>query len=199
MEHSWDISELLAKTYLHNYSKNSKIVLSKLIYQKIKNPNILDIGCGNAQIYPILKNKIINLTYTGVDFSKTLTDEAKKICINETIICEDINNYLLNIKKRFDISILCHMLECSESPDFLVSKAVNCSKYIAILWYDYPNYEYDSAYINDNSIVTNKHSPFIRRKISKDYLNMIINKNKLKLVYKFNNTDKDVLEIYTHI
>ena len=27
MEHSWDISEVLAKTYLHNYPKNSKNIV----------------------------------------------------------------------------------------------------------------------------------------------------------------------------
>ena len=199
LKNSWNISERFAKDYLHNYPKTSKQILAKNINTGFKNPKILDIGCGNAQLYPILKNEIINLTYTGVDFSETLTNEAKKICDNQNIICENMNTYLLNVKEIFDISILCHILECTESPDFLISKASQCSKFIAILWYDCPSYEYDSVQINDNSVVTDKYTPFIRRKISKDYLNMIINKNKLKLIFKFNNTDKDVLEIYTHI
>jgi len=60
---SWNPSDKIAKDYLHYYSKEMKIELSKYMKSVSDSPSVIDIGCGNAQIYPILKsqNQDINI------------------------------------------------------------------------------------------------------------------------------------------
>ena len=84
---SWVITDELAKTYLHNYPKQMKESLSRYIATITDKPKVLDIGCGNAQIYPILKNNNLNIEYTGVDIVDSLLSVAKGVIgVNDKII-----------------------------------------------------------------------------------------------------------------
>lgn len=195
---SWiDISNDKAQIYLHYYPKNTKNHLSDFISKVNSSPTVVDLGCGNAQIYPILKEKNPNLQYIGVDITENLLDVAKNvISIDDKLVKQDIFEYLSNLNEKFDFLILSHMIECVESPDFIMSKASDKFEYIAVLWYDYPRYDFDSAFLAKNPHSEEDFKPFIRRKISKDYWNFILKKNNLKCVYSQNFTEGDAIEIY---
>jgi SAM-dependent methyltransferase len=45
----------------------------------IDNSSIMDIGCGFGDLYGFLKNKGLNIRYTGVDLNSSLIDIAEKI------------------------------------------------------------------------------------------------------------------------
>lgn len=196
---SWaNIDPELSKSYLHYYSKSMKFELAEFI-KTLENPKILDIGCGNAQIYPIIKAANPNLKYYGIDISQNLLNAAASVISpNDALIQGNIYDFLNHNTDKFDVSILCHMVECSESIDFLISNSINTCSYLAIIWFDYPKYEYDSVYINHNphSGDSSEFKPYIRRKIGKDYWNMVIHKNNLELVYTRSSNDNDILEIY---
>jgi 2-polyprenyl-3-methyl-5-hydroxy-6-metoxy-1,4-benzoquinol methylase len=196
---SWsNIDPELSKSYLHYYSKSMKIELAEFI-KTLNQPKILDIGCGNAQIYPILKQTNPHLKYYGIDISQNLLNVAANVVSDsDVLIHKNIYDFLQHTTDRFDVSILCHMVECSESVEFLISKSINTCSYLAIIWFDYPKYEYDSVYINHNphSGDSNEFKPYIRRKIGRDYWNMVVSKNNLELVHTRSSNDSDVLEIY---
>ena len=193
----WDIEPEDAKTYLHYYPRVNKEALSKWINANLNdNFNVLDIGCGNAQFYSILKEYNSNFRYTGIDNSENLVNEGTKVVGNQTVIKTDIYKYMNQISDCYDICILSHMIECIESPEYIINKASKICKYISILWYDYPTYDYDTTFIINQSSDPSILKLITRRKMSKDYWNHIINKNNLHLVYSTKNSEKDVLEIY---
>ena len=89
------------------------------------------------------------------------------------------------------------MLECIESPEMVICKCAEISSYIAIHWFDPPVYEYDVTNIGKNPHSQEEFKPYIRRRVGKDYWNMILNKAKLKLVHKNSSGPKNIIEIYT--
>jgi hypothetical protein len=90
------------------------------------------------------------------------------------------------------------MLECTESLDFLVSESLKRCHNLAILWYDYPKYNYDSVYINNNphSGSNPEFRPYIRRKIGSDIWEFIKQKNEMSLVYRIEFGENNILEIF---
>ena len=197
-KNSWQCPKDMANNYLHNYPTNMKYHLGSLLASKFPGElNILDVGCGNAQIYPILKKSKSNIRYTGIDISKHLSEEAKRITNgnnNAKILHGDLYKYISQISKPYDISILCHMLENFESPEYIIKQLKSKTKLIAILWYDFPLYDYDSIFIQNNFKDASK--PILRRKMGKDYWNMIVNKYNLKKIY-IAGTGKNILEVYS--
>ena len=195
---SWVCSVEKAKDYLHYYPREMKIKLSEFMSTVKSNPKVLDIGCGNAQLYPILKKNNPNLDYTGVDIVDSLLTAAKSVVGDGgKIIKDDIFKYLTSSDSpRFDFGVLSHILECVESPDLLMGRASDLCEYIAIHWYDPPIYEYDATTIAKNPHSEDSFKPFIRRKMGKDYWSYIINRYNLTLFYRIESNPTNILEIY---
>ncbi len=195
---SWGgIDNEKAKDYLHYYPREMKEAISKFISSVTSTPKVLDIGCGNAQIYQLLKKHNPNLNYTGVDIADSLLEVAKNVVgDNGKIVKDDIFKYVSNTNEKYDFAILCHMLECIESPDFIIGKASNMANYIAIHWYDTPKYDYDVVTIAKNPHSEDTFKPYIRRKMGKDYWGYIINRNNLELVHHDSSGENNTIEIY---
>jgi len=186
--------------YLHSYPKDSKIELSRYIAEKKSSPRVLDLGCGNAQLYPILKDRNPNLVYKGVDIADSLVEVAREVVGDpSSIIKEDLFSYIGREREFYDFIVLGHMLECSESPEFLVSNSMSRCESLAVLWFDYPKYEYDSIFINSNPHSSGSHEfrPYIRRKIGSSYWNFILDKNNMVLSHRAAFGDNNILEIFT--
>lgn len=185
-----------AKDYLHNYPRKMKESMAKFI-SSTANPKILDIGCGNAQIYPILKKHNPTLDYTGVDITDALIEAARGVVgDNGKIIKDDIFNYITNTREKYDFAILSHMLECVESPDLLMGEASKACDYICIHWYDTPKYKYDVVTIAKNPHSGDTFNPYLRRKMGKDYWAYIVKRHGLKLVHRESAAENNVLEVY---
>jgi 2-polyprenyl-3-methyl-5-hydroxy-6-metoxy-1,4-benzoquinol methylase len=194
---SWgNLGDDVAKNYLHYYPKQMKEELSRFISTISDNPKVLDIGCGNAQIYPILKINNPKLIYTGIDITDSLIRVAKEVVGDgDRVIKEDIFKYITNTNEKFNFGILSHMLECIESPDLIMGLASQKCDYIAIHWYDTPKYEYDAVTIAKNPHSEETFKPYLRRKMGKDYWSYIINRHNLELTHISGSGD-NVLEIY---
>jgi len=195
---SWSgLSKETAKTYLHYYPNEMKIVLSKFISSVSENPKVLDIGCGNGLLYPILKDHNKNLEYVGVDIADNLLEVAREVVGEDgKIIKGDIFDYMNNLNESFTFGILSHMLECTESPDLTMNRLSKNCEYIAIHWFDPPTYEFDSTVLANNPHSESEFRPYIRRKIGKDYWQLILSKNNLTLVHEDSANDTNLLEIY---
>ncbi|MCQ1530056.1 methyltransferase domain-containing protein [Lutispora saccharofermentans] len=95
---------------------------------KIHKPvNIIDFGCGFGYVglilLPILPK---GSTYTGIDISDNLLNEAKNIFANSdyktTFVKEDLNNYIPN--KKYDIAISQAVLRHIPNAKFILEKMI---------------------------------------------------------------------------
>lgn len=100
---------------------------------KINNPvSVLDCGCGSGYFAPMLMNYLpVDSSYTGIDFSSALTEQAekmlKKFNINGEIIkCDFLQS---NLKHKFDVvicqSVLRHIGDSKTFIQKMITAAVN--------------------------------------------------------------------------
>ncbi|RXK13599.1 hypothetical protein CP965_07315 [Halarcobacter mediterraneus] len=102
----------------------------------LENKSILDIGCGFADANILLKKKVENYTYLGVDIVKELIETATEIYKDDSHIDFILGDFLnLNLNKKFDIVIASGIfnfkLTNEDNYDFINSfmkKAYNLSK-----------------------------------------------------------------------
>ena len=91
----------------HQYmSKIIKKITHSNIYDYLKNKKILDIGCGTGEFlknYHDLKNQCL-----GIDIQQNFKLKNK---IGFTLKNTDINNFIRNNKKKFDIIFIFEFLE----------------------------------------------------------------------------------------
>lgn len=107
---------------------------------KIKNKvNVLDCGCGSAYFAPMLMNYLpAGSSYTGIDFSSMLTEQAEKLLKKLNINGEIIKGDFLqsNFKYKFDIvicqSVLRHIGNSKAFIQKMISAAVNGGLIICI-------------------------------------------------------------------
>jgi len=193
---SWNPPKHLAKDYLHNYPPGTRKQLANFMKEKgLK--SALDIGCGNAQLYPILKKEVPSLEYTGIDGSKSLIDAAKEVVGNDgTLVLEDMYKYMQNNTHQYDVSVLSHILECVESPEMLVDLASKSSKYLAILWFDTPKYQYDAVIVAESAHPGEGFRPYIRRKMGAGFWKYIVTHYGLEGVYRVGDGPNNILDIY---
>ena len=88
---NFSLSEKIASIFSNSLFARREILL-KLIKDKIKNKNIIEIGCGSG----LLCNKIISYgakSYFGIDFSSNAIERAKKIN----------SKYIISNQARFSV------------------------------------------------------------------------------------------------
>lgn len=190
---SWSNFETTDQTenYLKNYPNQSAYKILEFLGSTVN--SIIDVACGNAQLYPIFKDQNPDIVYTGLDFSEPLVDAAKKTISNDNnarIVVSDMYDYLLNTEEKYDLAVLSHIVECCESPDLLLGRLSSISNYIAIRWYNPPKYQYDFSEIRMSPINESiGNSPYIRREMSTDYYNHLLYKHDLKIIHEFSGVD----------
>ena len=210
---SWNMFDNnYAEEYLHYFPKTLHNEAAKTIFNELpldKNISVLDVGCGNGQLLPLLLNNSADFEYTGIDFSVPLLRKAKEVFdANKTKIKNsselimgdvlDINNY----KKIYDISIAVHLVELVSSPELLLNILSKTSRYIALIWYEYPRIEHSKfeikPYVNSYNEEQQINSPYLRSSYSSGYYNYMLQSNNLSLVKKIPEgfSDKNVLTIY---
>jgi len=180
-----------AENYLKNYPNQSAYKILEFLGSTVN--SIIDVACGNAQLYPIFKDQNPDILYTGLDFSEPLVDVAKKTISNDNnarIVVSDMYDYLLNTEEKYDLAVLSHIVECCESPDLLLGRLSSISRYIAIRWYNPPKYQYDFSEIRMSPLSGSiGNSPYIRREMSTDYYNHLLSKYDLKVIHEFSGVD----------
>ena len=190
---SWSNFETTDQTenYLKNYPNQSAYKILEFLGSTVN--SIIDVACGNAQLYPIFKDQNPDIVYTGLDFFLFLVVAAKKTISNDNnarIVVSDMYDYLLNTEEKYDLAVLSHIVECCESPDLLLGRLSSISNYIAIRWYNPPKYQYDFSEIRMSPINESiGNSPYIRREMSTDYYNHLLYKHDLKIIHEFSGVD----------
>lgn len=182
---SWNsFSSNIAEGYLKTIgypSINSKKILTNII-QNIshgRKVSIIDIGCGNAQLYEYFKEHRLNCEYTGVDFSQPLLKVAHKNNPDAQFILDDVN-LLQNVSKKYDIAIYSHVVEMLSSPESSLLAAKKRANLIIIRFFEPPEFNNSIVELREMSVGEKKKVPYIRWKISKDYYKLMLKKLKCK-------------------
>lgn len=142
--------------------------------KKIKNKNILDIGCGNSRLHNFLLQKNITHKYIGIDISKNMIEISKKKYPYNTYINMDFDK--VNIKTICDNNIIIsiatihHFLTYKKQLNILKKiKEINPDIFIFTVWNllsDYCRKKYNINKTQSNTVIN---IPFGKYKYPRKY------------------------------
>lgn len=113
------------KTGANTKVSNIKKIIARNFHQE--KFSFLEIGCGDGAIAEELSQQKMLEDYLGIDISKTGIEVAKskKIPKCQFVVADSFGE--LNLKRKFDFTLLCHVLEHVTSPrSFLQEAAQTC-------------------------------------------------------------------------
>ncbi len=184
LEDSWNsFSPDVALGYLktHGYpSENSKAIVLEILkkYSGTRKISVLDLGCGNAQLYEHFKAMGLHCFYVGVDFSAALLEAAKTIHRNDEnirLIKDDVSE-LGMVDGKYDFAIYSHVIEIMSSPEKSLLKAQKLARGIIIRFFEPPDFEDDTVELKEMDVGQESKVPYLRRKMGKDYYRLILTK-----------------------
>lgn len=181
---SWNALTLERATeYLKTYgapSAGSKQLLAEVIAREATNRpvSLLDLGCGNAQLYEFFRESELDCVYTGIDISDPLLEVARsnhKGDQRARFIKADINT-LEGVTGRFDVAIYSHVVEMIASPESSLLAAKALADCIMIRFFEPPEAEHDLVELREMEIGDGTTVPYIRRTIGRDYYRLMLSK-----------------------
>lgn len=141
--------------YLSPIRKNNfKKLISKFV-PNIKNPSILDLGCGSGKLIPFLDNKFSDYSYAGVDYSLERINLAKSSFADKRdfFFHQDLNFFVENINQKFDIIFAIEVLEHLSNPGEVIGNSLKLLKKDGIIIGSIPlNFPYKAHLQVYNSI-----------------------------------------------
>jgi 2-polyprenyl-3-methyl-5-hydroxy-6-metoxy-1,4-benzoquinol methylase len=129
-------------------------LIKKSRIDSLHNLNVLDIGCGDGRLLPMLENLGIK-SYTGVDYSSVRTDIAGKIETNiqVDIITNSVQDFLNTNDKQFDIVFIFEVLEHLEQPELVIESLKKvCNNIIGSVPINMPYEAHLQVYRNINEV-----------------------------------------------
>jgi len=197
LKSSWNsFSKKRAEAYMKTFghpSKSSKELLLQALKTESggKKISIVDLGCGNAQIYKYFEERGLDCSYTGVDFSDALLSAAATANPEAIFIKSDVN-LLDNLNDKYDVAIYSHVIEMLPSPEASLVKASKIAETIVIRFFEPPEFEHDTVELKMMETSEGHQVPYLRRKMSNDYYQMILKKigRVVKIIKDSNSKDQ---------
>jgi ubiquinone/menaquinone biosynthesis C-methylase UbiE len=194
---SWQaFSPEIARIYLDGYggpAESSKELLLNILKSN-QAVSILDLGCGNAQLYEYFKSQNYICKYTGIDFSEPLLAAARNKHPEAEFIADDVHKLDALSGRNFDFVIYSHVLEMLESPHASLLQAKEYSSRIAIRFFEPPEAEVDRVELLEmeggKGLV-----PYLRRTMSKKYYQLILHQIGCKRVDIYLDISKDQVHV----
>jgi ubiquinone/menaquinone biosynthesis C-methylase UbiE len=191
-----------ARRYLKGFglgSHASKLVLAEILKRESHGNQItlLELGCGNGQLYETLQQTGLDCTYTGVDFSPVLLRAAREaFATNDKVtFIEDEITELKKVTGKYDFGIYSHVIEMLSSPERSLYQAkLRCEK-IIIRFFEPPEFEWDSVELLEMPVGPKRTAPYLRRKMSRSYYQLILSKIACKKVDIYRSADKDQIHV----
>lgn len=176
---SWSaFPDEIARDYLVTFgspSANSKRMLVDVVAELVKSGSarILDLACGNGNLFPDLAHAIPGLSYTGVDFSDALLKAARENISDSRATFEsaDVNSPGV-LAGHYDVAIYSHVIEMLGSPEQSLDAASRLADKIVIRFFEPPEFEYDQVELLPLKYAEGKW--YLRRKIGKDFYAMML-------------------------
>ncbi|WP_195430268.1 class I SAM-dependent methyltransferase [Clostridium sp. D46t1_190503_E9] len=136
------VSKSYNDLFLKEMQKYNKEMLDKLIIRYIDNkvnssPKVLDIACGTGFNSKYINSKINNSSFTLVDISEGMLNEAKKnLSFNAEFIKNDMVSYLKSLKTdSFDIVVCSWAIKYQNPHEIIkeVSRVLKKGGYFAVI------------------------------------------------------------------
>jgi ubiquinone/menaquinone biosynthesis C-methylase UbiE len=190
-----EIASAYLRTFGHPAPGSKQILLDILRKQKtVACPSILDLGCGNGQLYNYFKSQGFFSSYIGVDFSDMLLDVARRENPEARFIKDDLTQLEHVPKERFDFVIYSHVIELLESPEASLFEAKQRASCVLIRFYEPPEYETDTVELREMDVGTGK-VPYLRRKMSKSYYQLMLSNIGCSRVDVYRDVSKDQVHV----
>ena len=183
------------KTFGHA-APGSKQILLDIMRKGIKKPtpSVLDLGCGNGQLYEYFKSQGWNCKYTGIDFSNALLEIAQHKIPEATFLQGDVNHLPDLISGKFDYVIYSHVIEILESPERSLLEAKKVTDRVLIRFFEPPEFDTDSVELREMDLGLGK-VPYLRRKMSKSYYQLILANIGCRRVDIYRDVSKDQVHV----
>jgi SAM-dependent methyltransferase len=172
-----------ASEFLKTYgapSAGSKQLLLEVISEQIARRPIalLDLGCGNAQLYEFFLEHNLDCDYTGVDVSEPLLQVARSNQEGDprAHFIEANVNSLEGVNGPFDVAIYSHVLEILSSPERSLLAAKALADCIMIRFFEPPEGEHDLVEVRELETGDGSWVPYLRRTMGRDYYRLILSK-----------------------
>jgi SAM-dependent methyltransferase len=185
LKHSWSaFSRDIAKIYLDGFghpSPRSKVLVASLLRELFgQGPfRLADFGCGNGHMYGFFKESGLACEYFGYDFSGSLFQAACERFAGDPhahFVEADIGAPNL-AAASCDIVLFSHVLEMLASPERSLIAATRTAPLIMIRFFEPPVAEDDVTELLQMNIGSEMTTvPYLRRTMSKDYYNLLLNK-----------------------
>jgi SAM-dependent methyltransferase len=185
LKNSWSaFSRDIAKVYLDGFghpSLLSKALVASLLKEIFgqRRFRLADFGCGNGHMYGFFKDRGLVCEYFGYDFSMSLFQAARERFADDPdarFIEADIGDLSL-IAEPCDIVMFSHVLEMLASPERSLTAARDSAPIVMIRFFEPPVAEYDVTELLQMKVGDDAPTvPYLRRTMSTDYYNLILNK-----------------------
>lgn len=184
LQESWGgMTRRRAEEYLKTHgapSEGSKRLLLEVIREHTrKDPvSLVDLGCGNAQLYEYFRDQDLDCEYVGVDVSEPLLEVAHANHDGDPrarFVHADVNT-LEGVEGRYDIALYSHVLEILPSPEDSLHAAKRVADLIAIRFFEPPERETDLVELREMEVGDERMVPYLRRSMSRDYYRLILSK-----------------------
>jgi ubiquinone/menaquinone biosynthesis C-methylase UbiE len=181
LQRSWgSFSSTFAGDYLKasGPSQRSRQLLGEVLcdHASARGLSVLDLGCGNGQLYELLRETKSVARYVGVDFSAPLLAAARQAFAGDTRaeFVEDDVSLLAVVKGPFDFVIYSHVIEMLASPETSLRRAKDVADKILIRFFEPPEFDAVTVELREMTVGENKTVPYIRWKMSQDYYRLIL-------------------------
>lgn len=196
---SWSaFPEDVAKRYLKSFghpSEDSKRVLLDVMYAIAPKPfRVLDLGCGNGQLFEAIRERGLKCDYTGVDFSEVLLKAAREACPQATFISDDVHT-LSRLTERFDMACFSHVIEMLPSPESALAAARRVADKIAIRFFEPPAEGADWVELLDMEVGGTEKVPYLRRRMSQAFYELILSRIGCRSVDIYHTNSKDQIHV----
>jgi ubiquinone/menaquinone biosynthesis C-methylase UbiE len=168
-----------AKAYLRTFGSPAHTSMSLLMrilrdLCKAAPPHrLLDVGCGNASLYSRMMETGVPCDYMGIDFSAALLTAARALHPEAMFTEMDVQRLALP-DRSFDYVVFSHVLEMLASPEKALQESKRvCRKKILIRFFEPPVFRCDETELRFMDVGMGK-VPYLRRKMSKDYYDMML-------------------------
>jgi SAM-dependent methyltransferase len=159
---------------------------------------LLDLGCGNGQLLKYFRQRALACRYVGVDFSTSLLDAAREQFASdlEAEFLHDDVEKLGAVVGKFDYVIYSHVIEMLASPEASLIRACTLAPRIIIRFFEPPEFDVDTVEIRQMEVGEGRSVPYLRRKMSRDYYQLILSHCGCKKVEVYQaDGDKDQIHV----